>query len=82
MEDDVFGFAAPVGQHDPVTDQPTSVDPFSESLHADFVGAEPINDLFGMGTDPFSEAVLAADLPEGPDLGFQVDLTGEGSGFP
>ncbi len=83
MEEDVFGFADTGGQDDPVTDQTTSGDPFSQSLDQDFVATEPIDDLLGVGSsDPFSEDVLAGDLPEGPDLGFQADLTGDNSGFP
>lgn len=81
MEDDVFGFAASNEQDYTVSDQPLTTDPFSESLPGDFVGTEPIDDLLGVGSsDPFSENVLAADLPEGPDLGFQVDLAEQGFG--
>ena len=78
MEEDVFGFTASVEQDDPISESPLTSDPFSESLPGDFAGTEPLDDLAGVGSDPFSENVLTADLPEGPDLGYQVDLARAG----
>ncbi|GJL52622.1 MAG: hypothetical protein NPIRA01_38490 [Nitrospirales bacterium] len=79
MEEDVFGFTASVEQDDPISESPLTSDPFSESLPGDFAGTEPLDDLVGVGSsDPFSEDVLAGDLQDGPDLGYQVDLAEQG----
>lgn len=79
--EDVFGFTDSGGQDETVSEQPLTTDPFSESLPGDLAGTEPIDDLLGVGgDDPFSETVLTADLSDGPDLGYQVDVS-SGEGF-